>query len=192
MKRVGNVFSVSLAVGVSVPQGPSQVGVSTHPPTHPSSLCPPVFLCGSLMSYVKLASMMSCETKTQKPVKYPAEECLTINPFISILNINQLPRGSFPRPASHLSLISHSLSPPLQPQPSTKPSVLFRDSETHLEDFQLVTVSLWHLCSRRPFKMCVQNSENSQMAVLLQLIMKRIIFRVRHQKINVRPIFFCF
>lgn len=51
-----------------------------HPPM--LSPCFPVCLCGSLTSYVKLPRRLSCETKKLKPVKYPGEECLTINPFI--------------------------------------------------------------------------------------------------------------
>lgn len=86
--------------------------------------------------------MLPRETKTLKLVKYPAEERLTINPFISILNINECLQGSFPRSPSHLSLICLSLSPLLKLQPNTKPSVLFRDTETHLTDFQVVCVCL--------------------------------------------------
>lgn len=115
-----------------------------HPPI--LSACSPVCLCGSLTSYVKLPWRLSGETKTLKSVKYPAKECLTIKPFISILNINEFPRGSFPRSPSHLSLISLSPSPLLKPQPNTKPSVLFRDSATHLAGFQVVCVCLRHLC----------------------------------------------
>lgn len=43
-----------------------------------------------------------------QPVKYP--ECLTISPFISILNINEFLQASFPQSPSHLSLISFFLS----------------------------------------------------------------------------------
>lgn len=65
------------------------------PPTHPL----PLSSCLSLLVINELCKVsmntVSCEPKILKPVKYPAEECLTINPFISILNINEFPQGSF-------------------------------------------------------------------------------------------------
>lgn len=97
--------------------------VLIHPPV--SLAC----LCRLLTRYVKLRRL-SCETKTLKPAKSPAEECLTINPFISILNINEFPLGSFSLSLSLICLSSPSLCLLFLNHSQTKPSVLFRDTQT--------------------------------------------------------------
>ena len=74
-----------------------------------------------------------------------------------------------------------------------KPSVLFRDSETHLTDFQVVCVCLRHLCFFHLLKCkCAYKTwKPPKKTYLLHLIMKRIIFRVRDQQVGVSTCVLC-
>lgn len=75
-------------------------------------------------------------------MKYPAGECLTITPFISILNINEFPLGWFPLSPPFsislcLSFISIALPPLPERQPKTQPSQSYSGTRrANLDDFR--------------------------------------------------------
>lgn len=95
----------------------------------------------------------------------------------------------FPHSLHHLSLIS--LSPLLKPQPNAKPSVLFRDGETHLTNFKVVFLCLQHLCfcSLLKCKCGPKNTETPE-SYLLRLIMWRIIFSPWEEWIKALTVFY--
>lgn len=84
-------------------------------------------------------------------MKYPAGECLTITPFISILNINEFPLGWFPLSPPFsislcLSFISIALPPLPERQPKTQPSQLYSGTRrANLDDFRKTSACVCNL-----------------------------------------------